>query len=61
MLPKTPRKQGSQIFFPVTLFFLSFFLFEEKEVENRVDEEQDFRILSRVEEDVQENTESLMG
>lgn len=61
MLPKTPRKQGSQIFFPVTLFFLSFFLFEEKEVENRVDEEQDFRILSRVEEDVQENIESLMG
>ncbi|KAI4535832.1 hypothetical protein MG293_014159 [Ovis ammon polii] len=33
----------------------------EKEVENRVDEEQDFRILSRVEEDVQENIESLMG
>ena len=49
------------MFFPVTLFFLSFFLFEEKEVENRVDEEQDFRILSRVEEDVQENIESLMG
>ena len=60
MLPKTPRKQGSQIFFSCNSF-LSFFLFEEKEVENRVDEEQDFRILSRVEEDVQENIESLIG